>query len=146
MRRHTGDHVRAGAADRARDAHVPVADRQEERGGTVAGAVARARVRHRGRAGGAAAAAGGGAEPEQQLQGPDIVPGHGARVHRRHGAAQLPVVLRHQRAHILRRVHIPEQHQQHIAPSQLHHHRRASSEWTIPGETRQNKGGVTSRD
>jgi len=128
VRHHTGDHVLPGVADRAGDAHVPVAGGQEKRGGTVAGAVARARVRHRGRAGGAAAAARGGTEPEQQLQGPDIVQSNGTRVHRRHGTAEFPVVLRHQRAHILRRVHIQEQLQQHIAPSQFHHHRRTSSE------------------
>jgi len=62
VRNHTGDHVRPGPVGGARDAHVPVANRQEEGGGTFAGAVARARVRHRGRVGRATTAARGGAE------------------------------------------------------------------------------------
>jgi len=128
VRNHTGDHVRPGPIGGTRDAHVPVAIRQEEGGGTFIGAIARARVRHRRRAGGAAAAARGGAEAKQQVQGSNIVHGHGPRVNRRHGTAQFPVVFGHQRAHILRRVHIQEQQQQYISTSQLHHHRGPPSE------------------
>lgn len=128
MRYHTGDHVRIGDTDRARDAHVPAEDWQEERGGTVSGSVARTRVRHRRRAGGIAATTRGGTEAQQQLQGPNIVQGHGPRVNRRHGTAEFPVFLGHQRAHILRRVHIQKQYQQHFPSSQLHHHWNSSSE------------------
>lgn len=106
VRHHTRDHVRAGAAGGARDAHVPVAQGKEERGGILVGAVARSRLRHHRRAGGAPTAARGRTQAQQQLQGPDLVQGHGPRVHRRHGAPEFPVVLRHQRAHILRRVYI----------------------------------------
>lgn len=102
MRHHTGDHVRFGHPDRARDAHVPVADGQEEGSGTLVGAVARTRVRHRRRTGRTATTTGRGTEPQQQLQGSNIVQGHGARVHRRHGTPEFPVLLGHQRSHILR--------------------------------------------
>lgn len=106
VRHHTRGHVRAGAAGGARDAHVPVAQGQEERGGILVGPVARSRLRHQRRTGRAPTTARGRTKAQQQLQGPDIVQGHGPRVHRRHGAPEFPVVLRHQRAHILRRVHI----------------------------------------